>query len=226
MDQRIKTPGKIALLTGIDFLGAFCSNENNKFLNTESIQHKSFLYIFEKIRTRSVIGHKPFIIQILSVWEGAGKKAIAEILHSEMEKRGLSVKTINVHLQTSDKDTVTNIQSDIISIYSANHYTDLLTVEEKQKNYILSVIPAIGLGIDNPVLLQDADISLLIYDASLTWSKADYFNIQKLKQLIPNHLYTVLSNASPDNLEEVYGEIQKKRSKLRILIKKVLKRIS
>jgi len=226
MDQRIKTPGKIALLTGIDFLGAFCSNENNKFLNTESIQHKSFLYIFEKIRTRSVNGHKPFIIQILSVWEGAGKKAIAEILHSEMEKRGLSVKTINVHLLTSDKDTVTNIQSDINSIYSANHYTDLLTVEEKQKNYILSVIPAIGLGIDNPVLLQDADISLLIYDASLTWSKADYFNIQKLKQLIPNHLYTVLSNASPDNLEEVYGEIQKKRSKLRILIKKVLKRIS
>jgi len=112
------------------------------------------------------------------------------------------------------------------NFYKANHYTDLLTAEDKQKDFIISVIPATSRGIDNPVLLQDAGLSIVIYDASLTWSKADSFNIQKLKQLIPTHLYSVLSNASPEHLEEVYGEIQKKRSKLRILIKKVLKRIS
>lgn len=222
MDQRIKTPGKIGLLTGIDFLGAFCSNTNNKFLNTEAIQHKSFLFIFEKIRTRSVNSHKPFIIQILSTWESAGKNAIAEIIQNELVKRGLSVKNLNVLSMTSDKDTNTIIHT----YYNANHYKDLLTVEDEHKDYILSIIPAISLGIDNPVLLQDADLSLVIYDASLTWLKADNFFIQKLKQLIPNQLYSVLSNASPDNLEEVYGEIQKERSKLRISIKKVLKRIS
>jgi polysaccharide biosynthesis transport protein len=226
MDQRIKTPGKIALLTGIDFLGAFCSNSNNKYINIEAIQHKSFLLIFEKIRTLSVNSHKPFVIQILSVWEGAGKIAIAEILLKELEKRGLSAKTINIRSLASDKDTNKSIQTDVTSFYNANLYSDLLTVEDKQKDYIISVVPAIGLGIENPVLLQDANISLVIFDASLTWSKADSFNIQKLKQLIPNHHYTVLSNASPDNLEEIYGEIQKKRSKLRILIKNVLKRIS
>ena len=226
MDQRIKTPGKIGLLTGIDFLGAFCSNANNKYMNTEAIQHKSFLFIFEKIKTCSVNGNKPFIIQILSVWEGAGKTAIAEILHRELKKRGHSVKTLNIFSITSEKGTDTSIQSNINPFYNASYYTDLLTVEDKQKDYILSEIPAISFGIDNPVLLKDADLSLVIYDASLTWSKADSFNIQKLKQLIPNHLYSILSNASPENLEEVYGEIQKKRSKLRILIKKVLKRIS
>jgi len=226
MDHRIKTPGKIVLLTGIDFLGAFCSIGNKKFLNTEVIQHKTFLFIFEKIRTLSVHGHKPFIIQVLSTWEGAGETAITQTLHSELEKRGLSVKTINVQSLASGKDSDTGISSDVNNFYKANHYTDLLTAEDKQKDFIISVIPATSRGIDNPVLLQDAGLSIVIYDASLTWSKADSFNIQKLKQLIPTHLYSVLSNASPENLEEVYGEIQKKRSKLRILIKKVLKRIS
>ena len=162
----------------------------------------------------------------MSVWEGAGKTAIAEILHRELKKRGHSVKTLNIFSITSEKGTDTSIQSNINPFYNASYYTDLLTVEDKQKDYILSEIPAISFGIDNPVLLKDADLSLVIYDASLTWSKADSFNIQKLKQLIPNHLYTVLTNVSPDNLEEVYGEIQKERSKLRILIKKVLKRIT
>lgn len=226
MDHRIKTPGKIVLLTGIDFLGAFCSEGNKKFLNTEVIKHKTFLFIFEKIRTLSVHGHKPFIIQILSTWEGAGEISLADYLHSELEKRGLSVKTFNVHSLASGKVTERGIQPDVNSFYMANHYTDILTNEEKQNDYILSVIPAISLGIDNPVLLQDADLSIVVYDANLTWSKADNFNTQKIKQLITNHLYTVLSNASPGNLEEVYGETQKKRSKLRVLIKKALKRIS
>ena len=225
MDHRIKTPGKIKTLTGIDFLAAFCSTGNKKFPNTEAITNKAVLFIFEKIRLLSASGKKPFIIQILSIWDDAGKTAIANILQNEIETRAYNIKTINIQSVLSANTEESN-KSLIDNYNKTDRYESLLNKADKQKDFILIVIPAVGLGIENPVLLQDADLSLVIYDANLTWSKADSFNTEKIKKLIPNNLYTVLSNASPDNLEEVYGEIQKKRSKLRILIKKTLKRIS
>ena len=225
MDHRIKTPGKIKTLTGIDFLAAFCTTGNKKFPNPELIIHKAVLFIFEKIRFLSVSEKKPFIIQILSIWEDAGKTAIADFLHNDFEKRNYSSKIINIQslLSTNEEE---NNQSLINYFYKVNHYESLLNDDEKQNDFIIIVVPAIGLGIHNSILLQDANLSLVVYDANLTWSKADSFITEKVKRLIANNLYTVLSNASPDNLEEVYGEIQKKRSKLRIMIKKTLKRIT
>jgi hypothetical protein len=48
--------------------------------------------------------------------------------------------------------------------------------------------------------------------------------VEKVKQILPEGLYTVLTNAVPANLEEIYGEIPKKRSKIRKQIKALLSR--
>jgi succinoglycan biosynthesis transport protein ExoP len=227
MDHRIKTPSKIKLLTGLDFLGAFCLiNPLKSKSNSDLLVHKPELFIFEKIRSMSVKEKKPFIIQVLSIWEDAEKSKIAEILNNEIETKGFKSKVIDTKSMILNKYLKNSDQPNSYNFYKVNDYNSLLSDEDRINDYIICIIPAIGFGIDNPVLLQNVDLSLIVFDADLTWSKADNFNIEKIKKLIPINLYSVLSNALPENLEEIYGEIQKKRSKFRILVKKILKRIS
>jgi polysaccharide biosynthesis transport protein len=222
MDHRIKTPGKIVSLTGLDFLGAFCLINTNK----HTINHKTVLFILEKIRSLTIKEKKPFIIQILSIWENAEKLTISGVLNKEIEKKGFKSAVIDTRSLIENNNSQDSNQINLNNFYSAIDYNSLLNDENNLKDYIICVVPAIGFGIENPVLLQNADLSLLVFDADLTWSKADNFNTEKIKKLIPNNLYAVLSNALPENLEEVYGEIEKKRSKFRILVKNILKRVS
>jgi succinoglycan biosynthesis transport protein ExoP len=228
MDHRIKTPSKIKLLTGLDFLGAFCLiNPPKSKSNIDlQIQHKAELFIFEKIRSISLKEKKPFIIQVLSIWEDAEKSKIAEILNREIETKGFKSKVIETKSMVSNDYLKNSDEPNLYNFYKANEYNSLLSDEDKKNDYIIIIIPAIAFGIDNPVLLQNVDMSLIVFDSDLTWTKADNFNVEKIKKLIPINLYSVLSNALPENLEEIYGEIPKKRSKFRILVKKILKRIS
>ena len=225
MDHRIKTPSKIKTLTGFEFLGAFCSTDNKKIQNPEQILHKAIVYILEKIRLLSSSGKRPFVIQILSVWDGAGKTATGNILQQELEKRGFRVGLYNFMAAVSDSENEEN--KALVNRYNnANNYSELINVEDQQSDYVISVIPSVYRGIENPILVQNADLNFVVYNANLTWSKADGFHTDKIKQLVNNNLYAILSNATPDNLKEIYGEVDKKRSKLRILIKKTLKRVS
>ena len=91
-------------------------------------------------------------------------------------------------------------------------------------DFIISILPPLGSGISNSVLITDGDISLLVYNSNLTWTEADKFNTDRIKQIIPKNLFAILSYAQPNNLEEMYGDIPKKRSKLRVLIKRMLMR--
>jgi len=231
MDHRIKSPSTLKLLTGLDVLGAFCLHDNKKFVNTEQVTTKAVLFIFEEIRRLSVAKDKPFIIQILSIWDGAGKTYTAEVIQAELEKRGFSAKTINIMAAISDNDAIKNTDNEdiknlIAAYYKSNNYTEFIDKNDKSNDFIISVIPSIGRGLDNSILIKDADMNLIVFDSNLTWSTADQYNIEKIRQIIETNMYAILTNSMPNNLEEMYGEIPKKRSKLRIFIKKTIKRFT
>jgi len=230
MDHRIKSPSKLKLLTGLDVLGAFCLHDNKKFINTEKVTEKASLFIFEEIRKLSAVStNKPFVIQVLSNWDNAGKTYIAGIIQTELEKRGFSAKTLDVRNAVSEKETNPNntnknVLNLLQSYFKANNYSEFLSSEDKENDFIISIIPPIGNGLDNSILITKANMNLLVFDSNLTWSAADQFNVEKIKQIIQTNLYSILTKSMPNELEEMYGEIPKKRSKLRIFIKKTIKR--
>ncbi len=116
------------------------------------------------------------------------------------------------------------VDKNVVLLY--NSYSELIAAENITANFIISVIPSISNGIENSLILNTADLNLMIFDANSTWVEADNYNLNKLKQLNLNNLYTILTKSDPDNLEEMYGEIPKKRSFLRVLVKKNLKRVT
>jgi len=218
LDHRIKTPSLLKLHAGIDVLGAFCID--NKYINIKEITEKAAIYIFEKIRTLSVENKKPFIIQILSTWDDSGKKHTALALQEEIQKRGYIVQLADFNENISETES-----ADISSnYYKANKYEELSIENFEDADFIISILPPLGSGISNSVLITDGDISLLVYNSNLTWTEADKFNTDRIKQIITKNLFAILTYAQPNNLEEMYGDIPKKRSKIRVLIKKLLKR--
>lgn len=230
MDHRVKTPELLRSHTGWDVIGAFCLH-SKKFINTEQITQKAGIFIYEKIRLLSEKTPKPFVIQIVSNWDGAGKSYSANILSEELSRRGYNVATLNfMSVISDDKTGDEKVRLDTEKVFNhyltANTYAELLKGELTNYDYIISVIPSVSRGIDNPVLLKTASLNLFVFNACLSWGTSDTHYVSKIKELVGDITCCVLTNAQPNDLEELYGDIPKKRSKFRKGIKSIVKRFT
>jgi len=236
MDKRIKTPSLLHQLTGLNVVGAFCKENKKKFINTEMIEQRAALMIFEKMRQLGSESPRPFVVQIFSSWDNAGNLFIAKYLSAEIERHNFTVKVLNFEPEISidgviakslDNEGVTDLEAMNLQdkINQFDTYIELFNAENIVSDFVISVLSPVSNGIDNPVLIANVKANFIVYDASALWSEADNFILDKLKNAVPNGLFAILTKAEPDNLEEIYGEIPKKRSFIRKLLKKLLKRV-
>lgn len=235
MDARMKSPSLLKTNTGLDVIAAFTikNKRNKKFINTEMIDHRASLLLFEKVRKLSSKSTKPFVIQIYSSWDGAGKTLVATKLAAEIEKHNFSVTIVSFCNEEENSSQTKSTESDSIAI--SNYYSEINKFEQYDtfiaeksitSDYLISIFPPVSNGIDNTVIISNPNANLIVYDANTSWANADLFMLDKLKSvLLENSLFAVLTYAEPDNLEEMYGDIPKKRSFIRKLIKKLLKRV-
>lgn len=230
MDHRVKTPELLRSYTGWEVIGAFCLH-NKKFINTEQITHKAGKFIYERIRILSEKTNKPFVIQIVSNWDGAGKSYTAGILAEELRQKGYNVAILNFMSVVSDEepaDEQARLAAEKVmkKFMTVDTYAELLSDETAKYDYIISVIPSISRGIENPVLLKDASLNLFVFNACLSWGASDAHYVSKIRELAGDKTCSILTNAQPNDLEELYGDIPKKRSKLRKMIKTIVKRFT
>jgi len=235
MDARMKSPSLLKTNTGLDVIAAFTikNKRNKKFINTEMIDHRASLLLFEKVRKLSSKSTKPFVIQIYSSWDGAGKTLVATKLAAEIEKHNFSVTIVSFCNEEENSSQTKSTESDSIAI--SNYYSEINKFEQYDtfiaeksitSDYLISIFPPVSNGIDNTVIISNPNANLIVYDANTSWAIADIFMLDKLKSvLLENSLFAVLTYAEPDNLEEMYGDIPKRRSFIRKLIKKLLKRV-
>ncbi|OIP81654.1 MAG: hypothetical protein AUK44_09580 [Porphyromonadaceae bacterium CG2_30_38_12] len=235
MDARMKSPSVLKLKTGLDVLAAFTvmNKRNKKYINTEIVNQRASLLLFEKVRKLASDNTKPFVVQIFSSWDGAGKKLVANKFAAEIEKHNFSVNIVSFCNDEDDNGGVSDAQSEPFTI--ANYYSEINSFEnynqfilEKKitSDYLLSIFPPVSTGIDNTVIVSVPTANFIVYDANTSWADADIFMLEKLKSVLSeNSLFAALTYAQPDNLEEMYGDIPKKRSFIRKLIKKLLKRV-
>lgn len=231
LDHTIKTPSNLKMLSGHEVIAAFCFHGHKKYINTEQISDIAAKYIFEKIRLDSLNKNKPYVIQIFSNWKHSGKTYTAEIISEQLQKFDYNFHIINfseaLSIKNNDKESSSEKQEFILpKYYKANSYLEFIEDHKTNIDFIISIIPPIAKGFDNTVLLKSSDINFVVHDANVSWTEADKFILEKYNLLIDKNTYSILTNANPDNLEEMYGEIPKKRTALRIFIKKTIKRFT
>jgi len=224
MDSRVKSPSLLATLTQLEVVSAFTDVTNKKYKFSDFITQKASLLLFEKLKVLSLGQPKPFVIQVFSSWDGAGKLFVAQQISAEIVRHSLSATTIcfdNKPLENTDLPIV-NLHEHLLKF---DNYADLLKAENISTDFVIAIYPPVSNGFENSVIINTAQANFTVFDAGTSWSDADNFMLNKLKLLVTNNLFAILTRAYPDNLEEMYGEIPKKRSFIRVFIKKLLRRL-
>ena len=230
LDKRIRSISKLHEYTGLTVAGGFELQEQHSPGFT-SLSERSANYLIENllIHTTNPDRTGPVSIQFFSHWEQEGKSHILEQLAVRLEASGLRCLNICV----SGDPTLPSIPGQIImpleKMLKVSSYESYLSEHHREtflgSDYILVEIPAVSKTLQNPSLMKSAAMSYLVVDASRTWSAADNFNLEKLKQILGEKIHSVLNRTSSHDMEELMGEIPRKRSFLRRYIKnKIIKR--
>jgi len=238
LDHRLKSPSLLKLATGLDVIAAFTikNKKHKKFIDTDLLNHRASLLLYENIQKGLAVSSKPLVLQIFSVWDNAGKTSVAHFLAEEILKHGVRVSLISfvpkpevAVLQNDNKQEETNGFSVLDLSLNVDKYTDYQTLihdHEIDADYVIAIYPPVSNGVNNTVLASGCTKNFIVYDANTSWSNADVFMLDKLKNILsPNALFAILNFAEPDNLEEMYGDIPKRRSFIRKIMKKFLKRV-
>lgn len=222
LDKRIKTPSRLEVFTNKKVISAFSNQKNVDQKYHAKTLKKSLKFLMECIMIKEYEqkGNDPFIIQIFSNWNEEGKSDITEFLLNQFLKDGKQCVIINNSSKMKESEHLFNMPN----IPSGTHnYSGILECAEANKklspDYIIVENNAVSEGINHPALLKESHLDFLVVDASRIWTKADDFYLDKLNSILHREVYTILNNANPDNLEEIMGEVPKKRSSLRKFIK-------
>ncbi len=91
-------------------------------------------------------------------------------------------------------------------------------------DYIFLEGPSLLRYSDSKELLQIADCSIMVFQANTTIQEDDLNSFEYFKSYKEKFLGVILNKVLPENLEGLYGEIEKKRSSIRKFVKNLVKR--
>ncbi len=226
-DQTIKTIKNAKKITGMNLSGAF-PIMNDKNNTNENFNRKLITQMTSSINYSSFnkSQKKPFITIFYSTRNGEGKTLISGVISEELKLSGKQVLTIKPDVIKSNenfvyqKDDIISY-SDQINFLDNSFYVEILKLPNiKNFDHIFIEIPNL-IGNSMPVqIIKEADLSILIMKADRIWNNADKLAIKNYKKIILNESHFILNGVSTIELENIVGEIPKKRSKIRRLIKK------
>lgn len=146
----------------------------------------------------SVIGEaeKPAVIGITSVQAGEGKSTIASIWEKELKHLGFAV--------------------------SHQHFEKGYTIPETA-GIVLLELPALEDLIMQKGMLPELTHTFLVCRANRVWRKMDTGLTEDFEKVVPLTLLPILNGVDTDFAEDYIGEVTKKRTGIRALIKRVVK---
>jgi polysaccharide biosynthesis transport protein len=228
LDKRIRNITRLSEYSGMPVAGAFLQDQEISASSNEVLSKRSVKLMIESILITipSSGRNHPVIIQMLSHWDNEGKSYISEKIINQLEASGQKCLSIGFSPDTDDQKSFNHIAINSNILFSAQNYATYLSRHHKEDyetaDYIFIEVPAVSGELYNPALLKSSDINYLIVEASRTWSPADDFYAKKLKRLLGEKIASVLNKTKPDDMEDIMGEIPKKRTRLRRYVKNVI----
>jgi uncharacterized protein involved in exopolysaccharide biosynthesis len=225
LDKTVKSVSRFQDISGIKVMGAYVLENAYKGTDLASLKRNGSKILLEKIMQirNQTVSKDPVIIQFLSLRNNEGKSFLTDEICDKLTGIGYKTKIMDFSGETAETSanrlSVTPKQG-----FVSSSYLELVKADPgfAGMEIVLIEVPSLSENIFNQVLLQTASISFLVIDAYRTWSSSDEFQLGNLKTQITTGLYGILNKVSVYNIEEIAGEVPKKRSKLRKFIKQRL----
>lgn len=241
-DDTVKTIKRASELTNLELFSAYpILVKRKKGINYEYIQNRLLeigaqnLLKYQKEYNLNNAG--PIKILVFSTMATDGKTLFIDHFSKLLREFGYNILNINFNLPTyhqkyfhEREDHEMNIEykigKDFFNISGYDEFYNKLDLEEKQVkdlDYIFIEIPATISHAYPPELLKDIDLSLMVLRANRTWQAADAKSLEALSEFLKIKPFVILNGANPELLQELVGELPRKRSRIRRIIKKVVR---
>jgi succinoglycan biosynthesis transport protein ExoP len=218
LDNSISTPSKAEKATKLMLIGAFPLI--NEKLEEE---YPNLLSRIKSLSITKLISDKTSskLITIFSAYEGEGKKAIANLLATELREGGIQVNIVRPF--NEDNQLEENVQT-YISDSKLNQVNSLNDLKIKKLNgFTILILPALTNGKIPYGLIKSADESIMITRADKAWSVTQAKAIKDWKKKVGKKPFLILNGVKTFNLEEFIGEIGTKHNFLVKWLRKVAK---
>ncbi len=233
MDSTLKNPVRASEVVGLEVAGAFPrfpeKLKKSESIDYEFVRERSVGQLLQQVklnlRALPKANEGPRRIAFLSTRQKEGKSYLAQELANRMRKGGDSVAFISPDssLPSSHPDDF-NFQIDP-HFFEVKNEAALISgqpFDPAKYQYIVLELPSL-LTAPYPVeLASQCDLSLLVTRANRTWNIADTKALATYQQSISHSPKLVVNLLKPETLEDSLGEIPKRRSRLRMLAKRVV----
>ena len=241
-DSTIKTAERLENLIKIKLAGIYpllFADKKSNSIDLKYVTNRSIEMISQnlklKINNVDTILTKPNLVVFFSTRKKEGKSIIIDEITNKFREFGDKVLCLKYFHVNNNNDKTQN-HSDHNDNYTYNvdsnffeikNITELLDKNYIPKHddikYIFIELPPI-LNISYPSdIIHEANLSILICRANRSWSKADTNVLNVFKEVSKNKILSILNGVELYHMESILGEIPKKRSRIRRILKKIIK---
>ncbi|MFH1000410.1 MAG: hypothetical protein V1783_06185, partial [Bacteroidota bacterium] len=175
---------------------------------------------------------KPVNILIFSTQQTEGKSRIQSAIAGKLAEFGFSVLSANYKLDNyRPKHSFTYSNTNAPIYYNLNTYSfnknsvqDILGHEINTTNFdfVLVEIPSITHQAYPPGLIKDIDFGIVVTRSNRSWTKSDENSLNGIMQFMKFNPTIFLNGVQAETLEVLLGELPRKRSFFRRIIKKMV----
>lgn len=244
LDTSIKFPERMEELSGFPLLGAYPkvpdaldSSANYPLICSRAIDQIAQRIYLEDLRQKDQ-GDKPFILFMVSTRENEGKSFLAVKIVEKLRAGGSRV----LYIKPAENGTPVDIRRQFTSFNQSasvwdfeyqipDSFINVRNVNDLLRNYafitkgysfIVIELPALLHQEYPATLVESGNLSVLVGRATRTWNKADSDAVQLYHSAAMHKMMSLLNACHVDQLESIIGEIPKRRSFLRKMVKRLI----
>lgn len=244
LDSSIKFPSRLEELSGIKLLGAYPkiplnpdSSVNYPLISSRAIDQITQRISLEELKQKNR-GDQPFLMFFISTRENEGKSYLASRVIEKLRASGSKVLFVKPRERNTPAEELRlfnrfdqpgeawdyeyNIPDNFISVKNINELLRNYAFITKGYTYLIIELPALLIQEYPATMVETGNLSILTSQASRTWNNADTEAVKLYQSNISHPVFSILNGCHVDRLESIIGEIPKRRSFLRKLIKKVV----
>jgi uncharacterized protein involved in exopolysaccharide biosynthesis len=201
LDRTLRDAIRSKRLTGLPVLAAFNGTSNLKFRGfLKACNRIAAAYCCRRLNQYFRPG-QPTIINLLSMAPGEGKSFLATYFANYWKTEGLRVRIVKCG---------TDYESTTPQYVNAQQLSDFwqLNEAEQKPNIILVEYPAVSTASLPLSVLKQADVNLLVANASRLWRGSDDTTLQIMKESLDDApLFLYLNNADREVVESFTGDL-------------------
>ncbi|MCW3787466.1 GumC family protein [Plebeiibacterium sediminum] len=218
LDRTIKTPKRLQNLGYKSVIGVLPLKLESDKINFDDLTEKGLKSVVDELLQQHFSNNKniPIIVNVFSHFSNEGKTYMINSLYKILEKLDIKVLLLNVKPHKENGNWL-NLPGK--NLMNSNYYQIINNIQ--QYDIVIVEMPPLSdkdYFINNDLVIS-SELNLMIINANRTWSATDNYMKDKFIAISNNSVIAILNQAIPDNMVDMVGEIQKKRSLIRRFIK-------